>query len=456
MIGAGTLVDSPPARAPNAGDDLRAEWERVGLLVRCAGHLRRGESLPEALHRGLADSQSTVARLRDGVSWRALAGGHDLQALDQDILVCALAPDAEPTLGWAFQGLQNSASPYPSPALIRELLALDGAESSELHRRLDANAPLQRHGLVEVHGDWAPFEPLRPTARARALLLGLTQTPEAPPGATELPVPPGVGLDALIVPAHHKQALREFVAMIRLRDRVDTEWGAPPGGGPVALMAGPSGTGKTFAATVIAGMLGWRLYRVDLGLLVSKWLGETEKNINRLFEATAGREMVLLFDEADALFGKRGQIREARDRYANMEVGHLLSRLELHRGPAILTTNMREHLDPAFARRLHLVLEFPLPDAAARAALWSRYMPPAAPVAADVDVALLAGAVRLTGAQIRNACLYAAVLAMDAGRPIDLPALARAVWVELGKDGRELRGERLGPLAVHLDREGGR
>jgi ATPase family associated with various cellular activities (AAA) len=452
VIEASPAGRADPTRA--ACDALRPEWDRVGLLASCAGHLRRGEPLPNALRDSLAASQSAVGALRVGTPWRELSAHHHLEGLDQDILACTLAPDAEPTLGWTFQELQGgTATPYPSPALIRELLALDGAEAGELHRRLDASAPLQRSGLVEAPGGWAPFEPLRPTARARELLLGWEQTPMAPPGATLLPVPPGIDLDALIVPPHHKRALREFVAMVRLRDRVGEQWGVLPGGGPVALMAGPSGTGKTYAATVIAGMLGWRLYRVDLGMLVSKWLGETEKNINRLFDAASGREMVLLFDEADALFGKRGQIREARDRYANMEVGHLLSRLELHRGPAILTTNMREHLDPAFARRIHLVLELPLPDVAARAALWSRYLPPTAPIAAEVDMALLAGAVRLTGAQIRNACLYAAVLAMDAGRSIDLAALARGVWVELGKDGRELLDERLGALAAHLERE---
>jgi hypothetical protein len=452
MIGAETIAGS--SSTPTASETFRPEWDRVGLLASCAGHLRRGESLPASLRDGLAASQAAVAELRAAMPWRALAAGHQLEALDQDILACTLAPDAEPTLGWAFQELQGgSPSPYPSPALIRELLALDGAEAGALHRHLDGGAPLQRHGLLEVPGGSAPFEPLRPTARARELLLGWKQAPEVPPGAVELPIPPGIDLDALIAPPHHKRALREFVAMVRLRDRVRDEWGLLPTGGPVALMAGPSGTGKTWAATVIAGMLGWRLYRVDLGLLVSKWLGETEKNINRLFEAATGREIVLLFDEADALFGKRGQVRDARDRYANMEVGHLLSRLELHRGPAILTTNMREHLDPAFARRLHLVLELPLPDVAARAALWARYLPPTAPVAPEVDLGLLAGAVRLTGAQIRNACLYAAVLAMDAGRPIDLAAIARGVWVEIGKDGRELLDARLGALAVHLERE---
>jgi hypothetical protein len=431
---------------------LRAEWHRVGLMASCASQLRRGETLSEGLRIDLAASQSAVNELRSDGPWLGLSNRHQLDGLDQDILTCTLAPDAEPTLGWMFQELQGgAATPYPSTALLRELLALDSTEAMMLQRHLVAGAPLLRHGLIEVPS--APFEPLRPTDRARELLLGWAHTAVAPPGSTEIPVPSGVDLDALVLPERHKRSIREFVAWVRHRDRVSEEWGARMSGGPVALMAGPSGTGKTFAATVIGAMLGWRVYRVDLGILVSKWLGETEKNINRLFDAANGRDMILVFDEADALFGKRGQIREARDRYANMEVSHLLSRLELHRGPAVLTTNMREHLDPAFARRMHVVLEFPMPDAAARVELWTRYLPPGAPRTREVDIEMLANAVRLTGAQIRNVCTFAAVLAMDGNREIGLPELARAVWVELGKDGRELLQKRLGPLAAYLDEE---
>ena len=149
-------------------------------------------------------------------------------------------------------------------------------------------------------------------------------------------------------------------------------WHGQSVGGPVALFTGPSGTGKTFAAAVLAGALGWPLYRVDLGRLVSKYVGETEENLNRLFDAAHGQPMVLQFDEADALFAKRGEVKEARDRYANMEVSHLLTRIEAHDGPCILTTNLRKQLDSAFTRRFQLVVEFPRLDAAARSELWRR------------------------------------------------------------------------------------
>jgi SpoVK/Ycf46/Vps4 family AAA+-type ATPase len=247
--------------------------------------------------------------------------------------------------------------------------------------------------------------------------------------------------------------LREFVWWIHHRPVVVGEWGGGSCGGPVALFAGPSGTGKTFAAAVIAGELGWPLYRVDLGRLVSKYIGETEKNLNRLFDAAHGRPMVLQFDEADALFSKRGEVKEARDRYANMEVSHLLARIEAHDGPCILTSNLRRNLDAAFARRFQVVVDFLRPDATARSRLWSRLLPPRAPRAPGVDPEFLGAAVNLTGGGIRNAALHSAYLAAGTGTPISLAHVALAVWRELGKDGRDLALTDLGPLAPHLPRD---
>jgi SpoVK/Ycf46/Vps4 family AAA+-type ATPase len=201
---------------------------------------------------------------------------------------------------------------------------------------------------------------------------------------------------------------------------------------------------------VLAAELRRPLYRVDLGLLVSKYIGETEKNLNRLFDAAHGRDVVLQFDEADSLFGKRGEVKEARDRYANLEVSHLLTRIEAHDGPCILTTNLRRYLDAAFLRRFQVVVEFPRPDAASRRRLWDRLLPPAAPRAPDLDLDLVAGAVNLTGGAIRNAGLHAAFLAADADTPIETAHIAVAVWRELGKDGRELSPTALGALAAGL------
>jgi len=218
----------------------------------------------------------------------------------------------------------------------------------------------------------------------------------------------------------------------------------------VALFTGPSGTDKTLAASVLANELGWPLYRVDLGILVSKYIGETEKNLNRLFDAAFDQPMVLQFDEADSLFGQRGQVRDARDRYANMEVSHLLARIEAHRGPVILTTNLRQHLDSGFFRRFQTVIDFPRPDEAARIELWTRSLPSGAPITANLDPKFLGHAVNLTGGAIHNAALHAAYLAAGTGQSIGLPQVALAIWRELSKDGREVNPVDLGALAQWL------
>ena len=186
---------------------------------------------------------------------------------------------------------------------------------------------------------------------------------------------------------------------------------------------------------------------------MSKYIGETEKNLNRLFDAAHGRPMILQFDEADSLFSKRGEVKEARDRYANMEVSHLLARIEAHQGPVVLTTNLRKHLDPAFARRFQVVVDFPRPDAAARTLLWKRLLPPRAPKDGSIDTGFLGQAVNLTGGSIRNAALHAAYLAAGADESLGLRHIALAVWRELGKDGRELSAADLGPLAPHVPQE---
>jgi SpoVK/Ycf46/Vps4 family AAA+-type ATPase len=268
------------------------------------------------------------------------------------------------------------------------------------------------------------------------------------PGAVETPA---TGTwDDLVLPSHCIQGLHEFMLWVTHRRQVVHEWQGRVTGGPVALFSGPSGTGKTFAAEVLANAFERPLFRVDLGLLVSKYIGETEKNLNALFDAARVKDIVLLFDEADSLFGKRGEVKEARDRYANMEVSHLLSRIERHQGPCILTSNLRQHLDPAFARRFQMVIEFPRPDAAARDQLWRLHIPTGAPRGRDVDPVLLGKEMSLTGGQIRNAALHAAFLAAGESSKIDLTHIARAVWTELAKEGGEMMTASLGKLAQYL------
>jgi SpoVK/Ycf46/Vps4 family AAA+-type ATPase len=213
----------------------------------------------------------------------------------------------------------------------------------------------------------------------------------------------------------------------------------------VALFAGPSGTGKTLAAEVIAGDLGVDLYAVDLANMVSKYIGETEKNLSRVFDAAEASNVALFFDEADALLGKRSAVSDSHDRYANIEVAYLLQRLEKYDGLAVMATNLANNLDPAFVRRLHVVVEFGLPGPQERRRIWRRCLPPGAPAGEDLDLDQLAERFEVPGGVIRNAVLGAAFLAAEAGTPISMELALRAVGMELRKTGRLVSATDLNP-----------
>jgi len=287
--------------------------------------------------------------------------------------------------------------------------------------------------------------------RLRSALFG-AETANPPPGT--VPVTRIAEWSDLIVSDSCLRMLHEYLAYIRQRHVVVDEWGGTRSGGPIALFSGFSGTGKTLAASVVAAEIGWPLYRVDLGQLVSKYIGETEKNLNALFDSVNGSDTILIFDESDALFGRRGDVKEARDRYANMEVSHLLSRIENQNCPCILTSNLRSSIDSAFLRRFQVIVEFQLPEKPEREKLWRRHIPPRAPLDHAVDFDLLAGAVPLTGAGIENAALHAAHMAAAKGIPVNMRLLAQGAWRELCKDGTRRSFADLGPLAASL--KGGR
>lgn len=245
--------------------------------------------------------------------------------------------------------------------------------------------------------------------------------------------------DILLPPASHRQ-LDELLGAIRHRQTVHAAWGfaerlALPGG-VSALFYGPSGTGKTLAAEILAYELGLELYRIDLSGVVSKYIGETEKNLGRIFAAAEDSNAILFFDEADALFGKRSEVRDSHDRYANLEVAYLLQKMETYRGIAILATNLRGNMDEAFARRLGYTVEFPLPDAGLRQRLWQAMFPEQAPLAQAVDFSWLARQFELSGGNIRNAALSAAFLAAESGGEIDMRCLVLGVARELQKTDR--------------------
>jgi hypothetical protein len=363
----------------------------------------------------------------------------------------------------------------------------DPAWSREPALVLDAPVPDegQRHALwVEALNGDAPAG-FDPAAATRAFRLGPEQVVRAARAARRTAVAAGRGLepldiasgaraqnaaglerlarrvepiatwDDLILPRPAEIQLREIGARARHRDQVIGEWRmghtTARGRGVTALFAGDSGTGKTLSAEVLAGDLGLDLYVIDLSTVIDKYIGETEKNLDRIFTEADGVNGVLLFDEADALFGKRSEVKDARDRYANVEVAYLLQRMERFDGIAILTTNLRANVDDAFTRRLDAIVDFPLPEEPDRLRLWERNLPARVPRDGAMDLAFLARQFRIAGGNIRNVCVSAAYFAAAAGRPIAMADLIRGTEREYRKLGRLTVEAEFGPYMDLLD-----
>jgi hypothetical protein len=259
---------------------------------------------------------------------------------------------------------------------------------------------------------------------------------------------PTRGWGDLVLDGDRMERLREVVARSRYKHTVFYEWGfePSPSSGVVAMFSGPSGTGKTLAAEIIAGELSLDLYKVDLAALVSKWVGETEKNLAAVFAAAEASNVALFFDEADAIFGKRSEVSDAHDRYANIEVAYLLQRLERYEGIVVLATNLATNIDPAFLRRVHVSVDFPMPEEPERRRIWERSLPTSAPLE-DIDLGLLAKLFKLSGGAIRNAALTAGFIAADAGTAVDMHCVIDAVQREMRKMGRLLTPADFGPYA---------
>ncbi len=253
-------------------------------------------------------------------------------------------------------------------------------------------------------------------------------------------IPAAASWDHLVLPEPQLKVLRQVATHVRQRARVYEDWGfanrSPRGLGISALFAGTSGTGKTMAAEVLAGELELDLYRIDLSATVSKYIGETEKNLRRIFDAAEASGAILLFDEADALFGKRSEVKDSHDRYANLEISYLLQRIEAYRGLAILTTNLQRNLDDAFVRRLRFILQFPHPGSAERAAIWQRIFPPQTPID-SLDTSKLAR-LSVTGGHIKSIALHAAVLAADDNTGVTMRHVLQAAHAEYAKLGKSL------------------
>jgi SpoVK/Ycf46/Vps4 family AAA+-type ATPase len=248
------------------------------------------------------------------------------------------------------------------------------------------------------------------------------------------------GWDDIILPDDQVEILRELVSTVRQRSKVLEEWGLgkklASSGAVTVLFAGPPGTGKTMSAEVIAKDLGLDLYKIDLSSLVSKYIGETEKNLERIFTEAQSSNAILFFDEADAIFGKRSGVKDAHDRYANLEISYLLQRMETYDGVTILATNLRSNLDEAFLRRLQFAIDIPFPDEKHRLQIWETLFPTSIPRASNVDLVDLAKRFRLAGGNIRNILVSAAYLAAADGGVITMQHLLHGTRREFQKMGR--------------------
>jgi hypothetical protein len=466
---AGVLAEAAPASWGDAQPLARALSAGVRLVylrepATGSGRVLAAEALRCAGYEAVLVDLSRLAAERDPLPLihaavretrlraAGLVAGPLAAVSDRPALLEALHAEPQPVLlvgdvawdpAWTIQ-----------PPLLVDVPASTSAERSDLWRRalgplngLDVEAAtsafrLRPEQVVRAAGSAQIQATLTADGRITASHLGAGARAENGSALDRLArrVEPVVGWDDLVLPDAVLLALQEVALRAKHRERVLGDWAMRPGAGRghgvAALFAGDSGTGKTMSAEVVAQDLALDLYVVDLATVVDKYVGETEKNLERIFAAAAGVNGVLLFDEADAVFGRRSEVKDAHDRYANIESAYLLQRMETFDGLAILATNLRANIDEAFTRRLDVVVDFPLPDAEHRSVLWDRCLGRTLGRAADLDLAFLGKAFELAGGAIRSAAVTAAYLAADDGGTVTMRHLVTAVQREYRKLGR--------------------
>ena len=436
------------AGAPTATDQLAPARELRNALdmldaviaIRLEERRDTGASRPHANEGG--ESIPELTRY-DGVGPLAAAiGMAGLTAPEALVLVAAIAPHVDERYAIQFGLLTDRPGVQGLTGEVARTLV-----ARSFGARLDANVMLGSHGTLRS-ASLVSLDPqddlagrLSPDPGLLTWVLGLP--PAAPHATSDFPARPLTTvhtLDDVVLPARARRRIGDLEARLENRDRVVTEWGFgrhhDNSSGLVALFHGAPGTGKTMTAAAIAASAGLPAYVVDLSALVSKYIGETEKALAKVFERAEREGFLLVFDEADAVFGSRTEVSDSHDRYANQEVSYLLTRIESHPGVVILTTNLLGNIDEAFQRRVHVMVEFPAPGQAERELLWNRVLPAQTPVAADLNLNALAQRYALTGAQIRDAAVEAAYLAAAAHTPVTHDLLDAGVRRQYDKAGK--------------------
>ncbi|MGH7467337.1 MAG: ATP-binding protein [Longimicrobiales bacterium] len=405
-------ADVIPA-APEERVDLLRLLERECVLRGGAVLIEQSETPERGAERALAHALETL-------SVPVMVSGDHAPLVSRGMLVSEIAPLTHNELLDAWQAALGESAATLNGSVARA--------AGQFRLGLDAIAAV---GLAMRNPDNRQQAQLWTLCRtfARPRLDGLAQRIE-----------PAASWDDLVLPPAQLEMLRSIALHVRHRTTVHQDWGfgrqSSRGQGISALFSGPSGTGKTMAAEVLANELQLDLYRIDLSQVVSKYIGETEKNLRRVFDAAEGGSAILLFDEADALFGKRSDVKDSHDRYANIEVSYLLQRMEAYHGLAVLTTNHPSALDLAFLRRLRFAVTFPFPDNSARAEIWRRAFPAHAPTDGLQPNRL--ARLNVAGGNIRNIALHAAFYAAAAGESVGMPHLLRAARLEYAKLERPL------------------
>lgn len=426
--------------------ELRAALEMLEAVIAIRVEERRGGPAGRLL--GVDEPDEAIpplSRYRGSAPLAQLIDTAGLTAAEALVLVAAIAPHVDEKFDRLYAGLTDRPSATGlTGEVARTLAARTFGGRLDAAARLSGGGPLLASGLLSLDtpGDLAGR--LRAEPGVVRWVLGLP--PEPVTVSADFPARPLStvhSLEDVVLPALARRRIADLADRIAHRDLVVETWGFgrhhDNSSGLVALFHGPPGTGKTMTAAALSRSTGLPAYLVDLSALVSKYIGETEKSLARVFDRAVRERCLLVFDEADAIFGKRTEVSDSHDRYANQEVSYLLSRIEAHPGVVVLTTNLLSNIDDAFQRRIHVMVEFPEPGPGERVRLWHSVLPPELPMAGDVDLDLLAQRFPLSGAQIRDAGLDAAYLAAADGRVVTQEYLINGVHRQFEKAGRAVR-----------------